>query len=903
MNRSSVKRHMAGVTLVEALVTGAVLVVALLAVFHFQADMFTAGSSAKIRAEAIQVAQDKIAELRGNLTESSYDGIASGNDLVSGTTASFTRTWTVSDVTSPATGKQISVKVAWTDQSGSQQVQLDGVVTWDDPKLGAILLAQGIPGGGTIASPTGKAYYGDDNPDYSPIPDAATPNTNDDGTFDGTYTYYNNGLWQLIDSTGAVKLYSATEFASISGRVYIDVDNNDNPIAEVDSVFAGAPDVSVCTNTQVDADNNPFTVSYTDPDSGDTELLYFVNYRCYVGASWFGNVGMVVQADADARQEYNDDSCVGDPTAIDTGLSTSRHRQLGFIRVYRGYEEKIDGSGNPLTDIDGNRVYISQGLPAGARYQWDDFLMTVINGTETDADCQAPMEKVPGTFSAYSNPGDFVCLSASCPTPLPTDVGEAVYSISPYSVTADYSGGVLDSVITNNGDECDRTAGTDTSISGTFTCKAYDLGTGWSGYIEATAATGYTITNGITRSFVEIMGPTAASPAYLLQENMVDYTIAGDYSGGALDSVAPSDASTCTVTPGADTTSGTFSCTMNAGQVTGWTGTITGTAATGSEIVSNSTVSFDAITADVLDVHFDLQQSPKDFTLEGSYSGGSVASVSTTDGSCAVTATDATSGTYSCPVTGLTVSGWSGDVVATAGTDYQFDANGGTRTLTNANSAGTTIAVSPAFGLVEAQGTFTLTGSYEGGELASVGVDNNGYCDTPSGGSYTCYVTGGVQSGWSGTVTATVATDYQFAAGESGTRNLSAVIADAAVSPAFQLEEVPPYLVISGSASGNRSFYDIAVSDGGTCTPNYASQTYSCTVTSISDNADVYIGMAITSSGCMTASSVGTVYNQAVGGMAYVYISDVGLLSPGLNTLTIDVTLRNKNGVCPTPYF
>lgn len=496
------KKRMAGISLIEGLVALLVLSIGLLALFNFQADLLNAGADAKARSEAMQLASSKLGSLRKLSSDGTYTTAAefvtdaagnfTGSGTEPGTNANFTLSWSDTDLTGPAR-KEVTVSVSWTDKTGTQQVQLAGDIHWKDPLKSAVLLADTLPGGGLVATPAGGAEYGDDVADYTPGSIPGTDNTNDDGTNDGTKTYYNTttSKWELIDGTGTILLTSTSEFASISGRIYLDA--GDFAQSLVNEVYAGAPDVSVCTTTRTKANGDLY-----DPvqDASSNDAYYYVNYRCYMGAGWYGSIGIIMDDGSGGNSlNTNDHGCVGDPNEADSGHDDSRHPQLAFTRIYRGYEELTDDNGDPQVDANGNRLYLSSGISSGEQLAGDSFLLATITGTATDSDCTAPMNvdisATAGVQSEFvNNVGEFVCLSVSgCPSTLPVDVGAPVASVATRTISGAISpSSTITSLITSDGDSC-------TVTSDAYSCEVYDLGSGWSGYIEATAASGYIVTS------------------------------------------------------------------------------------------------------------------------------------------------------------------------------------------------------------------------------------------------------------------------------------------------------------------------------------------------------------------------------------------------------------------------
>lgn len=582
MNKWQMINKSRGISMVEGMIALVVLSVGLLALFSFQSSLLSSGSEAKARSEAIQIANGKLGELRtqASLTyDNQADFVAdannvySGNQSVAGTNAAFSVNWSDVDLTGPIR-KTITVAVTWTDKDGTQTMNLSSDVHWKNPDLGVALLAKTLPGGGTVASPQGGAEYGDDVADYTPGSPPGDANVDDrDGSEDGTYLYNNAGVWELIDSSsGKILLTSSQAFATIKGRIYLDA--SDFSESDLQSVWAGAPDISVCTTTR----HSPAGKTY---DDSSNLVYYYVNYTCYMGAGWFGNIGVVGDDGAGGSPIGNNDyACVGDPNATDSGHADSRHPQINITRTYRGYEELTDDSGQPTTDADGNRLYLSQGIGAGTTYAGDDFLLTTITGTATDADCNSQLQ-LNGTDEFVNNVGEFVCLSFSgCPSSLPEDVGAPVNSVSTLTISGGISPiGQVSAVITSDGDAC-------TVTGSSYSCQVYDLGTGWSGSVEATAVTGYVITSANPMYFTDLASNSTGNDI-TLETSGTERTLT---ISGSIDNVAGAatisgfsldDGGSCTF----DATS--YSCTT-APFTDSWTGSMT--------INQNKTLCADGVT-------------------------------------------------------------------------------------------------------------------------------------------------------------------------------------------------------------------------------------------------------------------------------------------------------------------
>ena len=163
----------AGFTLVEALVALVVMAFGMLALAGFQSSLSTASDTAKQRAEAVRLAQQKIEELRafqqkdsdgktvadvGNIFDYALDVVSGGPETLSKTSTDayntanpYTRQWwvTIADGATVAAAtdaqKWLRVAVSWVDRTGqTQTVTLQSVISRAEPAdLGTIAVGPG----------------------------------------------------------------------------------------------------------------------------------------------------------------------------------------------------------------------------------------------------------------------------------------------------------------------------------------------------------------------------------------------------------------------------------------------------------------------------------------------------------------------------------------------------------------------------------------------------------------------------------------------------------------------------------------------------------------------------------------------------------------------------------------
>lgn len=139
-------RHHKGQTLIEALLTIVFISVTVIALIRFQNYLAYDNNLSQQRGYATMLAQSQIETLsdfqvlNNTAGYSSYQGISSGSSTVSGTTATYTVTWTISSQSNP-TYKTIDVTVSWTDRRGtSQSVRLIRNVAGIEPANSAAVM-------------------------------------------------------------------------------------------------------------------------------------------------------------------------------------------------------------------------------------------------------------------------------------------------------------------------------------------------------------------------------------------------------------------------------------------------------------------------------------------------------------------------------------------------------------------------------------------------------------------------------------------------------------------------------------------------------------------------------------------------------------------------------------------
>lgn len=530
--KSACKTSQLGVMLIEALVALVVLAVGILGIAKLNALFIEVGGQAKARTQAVQLAESKLEELRSLMIKSQFDGISAmpqaSSETIYGFSANnvqstrFSRWWTVAGAGTE--GRSIEVFVAWADRSNlTQQVAVRSVVAWDDPGKSISLMHGGSGAGRYAQTPTGRAKLGEGT-----MPVDTTISANPDGlrTQRGV-----DGKWRLVDAEGNVLLTATLpdeKFSEISGNVYID---QQNLAALANSkVYVVISDASYCSMMPAKQAGSSLS------NLGDGRVFKYFSYKCYVGADWYGNIGIVRTDNANT----NDRVCVGDPgveTVAYSLKSDNRHPALSTIRLYRGY---VGSSGSYRS----TGIGVQDGAYTAATYDGHDFLLTRITGQPVDEDCRGRLKlydstwpyepfstdaqnHVPLTETAYlygidtradsdyfGTPGKFFCFTQSCPEDVTLEPPTPITIHVTVSVTLSAAKGnkaTLPSLGTNSGNCVYSTS------SKTFDCEFTGAGfTGgtWSGALVVTTAPDDYVCPGNTSGTVSPLpqGPSTPIP-------------------------------------------------------------------------------------------------------------------------------------------------------------------------------------------------------------------------------------------------------------------------------------------------------------------------------------------------------------------------------------------------------
>lgn len=427
--RTTAYRTARGISLWEALIAIAVVSFGLLAIAKLHGELTASTGVSKARAEAMQLAETRMEALRNALTPAEYDAATNNLDAgpVDGTNAIFAVSASPDPTSLGGDLRALTVTVSWEDARGeTQQVTVTSEAAWNNP-LFAVNLARGnLPDGGFIDPPSGSGEMGGE------LLETGYETVSREGLLeDGTEIRRDGNTFQLVTTTedGDEALITMQAdhidendtdfigFSVIRGRLFFDedvLDRQGGDSLDPGDVGVIASDAGVCTRVFANGYSvyeEPFPEAELFSDA-DLERDYF-EYQCYVGQSWFGNVGVVRLAEA----SITDRVCVGDPANEPEPevIDYEQRPALTTVRRYRGFVSNGDGTYSTIG-------IGTKGTPeAHTEFSEHDFLVTDLRGNPDHGDCVEPLET--GTEFA-GNPGRYVCLikdDALCAPPEDAD--------------------------------------------------------------------------------------------------------------------------------------------------------------------------------------------------------------------------------------------------------------------------------------------------------------------------------------------------------------------------------------------------------------------------------------------------------------------------------------------------
>jgi Tfp pilus assembly protein PilV len=412
-----------GFVLIEALVALIVVAVGAIGIAKLNAVMLQGSGLSKSRAEALQIAQDKVEEARNYILEDGCDdaSLVADTGQITGVNAAYTFATTFP---SHGTGwKAVNVCVTWdggTCDVIGNRIILRSVMSCEGMGTTAQIGSGGANAmnAGFIRTPTGRGQVGGQT--YTGTPPGTDNKITLDGLdlADGTKTNLADGKFELIDTTSGRVLLTVNKlscetappaFSTIAGKIFVEAKNG-APIATDENLFALSSDASFCSKL-------PYNNNWVLPSgaTGNNIKYFYTYYQCYVGAEWWGNIGLVRTDNANANNRV----CVGNPVSANINTLFSKHAQLSSNRAYRGYRplgnDKYETMGVGETNEVDTACTAAKGRTTykykANHFTNHHFVHTVISGQASNSSCQTVMT----TLNNYNPTGSLV-TSTSNPT-------------------------------------------------------------------------------------------------------------------------------------------------------------------------------------------------------------------------------------------------------------------------------------------------------------------------------------------------------------------------------------------------------------------------------------------------------------------------------------------------------
>ena len=138
-----------GAGLLEAMIALFVIAAGIVVLMKFQAEILHHRGYLSQQSEAVQLAENKLDDLRNYSViattsgSKAYDDIVSGSSTATGASTSYTLVWTVVEFLSPPY-KTINITVSWVDSSGAtKSVSLSSLVAKVNPVNSGVIM-QGL---------------------------------------------------------------------------------------------------------------------------------------------------------------------------------------------------------------------------------------------------------------------------------------------------------------------------------------------------------------------------------------------------------------------------------------------------------------------------------------------------------------------------------------------------------------------------------------------------------------------------------------------------------------------------------------------------------------------------------------------------------------------------------------
>lgn len=264
-------RRSGGFSLIEAMLSVAVVAFGMTALYKFQAGIVSVGGLNKSRSAAMSLAQEKLEQMRNYINSSDYDALAVlstpdfvadpdyTNGQITNTNTIFTRSYKIENGPSGAS-KLITSKVAWSDpKQGTQNVVLSSMIAYADPAESVRIYetssnSSSTPGpqgpndplaassqdpasGGTSGANPSTSSESSSDPDAEPQDDDAT-SSEEETTYTGRVTgqisaYSGNAAWTVSANYGGSCIPQNGSGSGSYSCSFADLGSSDTPTVTI----------------------------------------------------------------------------------------------------------------------------------------------------------------------------------------------------------------------------------------------------------------------------------------------------------------------------------------------------------------------------------------------------------------------------------------------------------------------------------------------------------------------------------------------------------------------------------------------------------------------------------------------------------------------------------------------
>ncbi len=541
-----IKNGQHGFFLIEVLITTVVVAIGLLSLASLQGGFMSSSGESKARTEAVMLAEAKQEQFRNNIIKGNYEAVASGseNGPITGTNATFSRSWVVSTTTAPGR-KKISVTVTWYHDEASDAEKVDKTVNlfselvWFDTNTATDYATNGNGLTGKIQSPNNNSSaVGETAFDRSEITGEVALN---DGSNLIKYDD-NEGHVYLLDAAGnALIKFNGGVIHAIKGKVYSGTVSGGTPsLSPLTAYPVTFSDLAYCVFPVTTGQSDYicyFGGDCSNTGSGCPNETETDDYSVVFGG-WYGKVGLLETSSTDF---HNKKVCFAEDIASDVSLTATTTARL--------YATQRLNADNVVTRLEGiNQSFACQ-----------DFL--VVSATGNSNDCHY-FKNYPGVSVPSSSVQRPLGVDDEG-DPIPNESLPVDSSSCGTTVTYTINGGIVGNQsnlvsVFVDGNSCAITA--ENNVYG-YSCTIKTVNTKTSLTITANGGNVTPATTELENLQSSMTGPTLIADS--ADPVITTYSITGVISGDLASQGIPAlSGGTCTKAVNVDGVTYTYTCTI-----------------------------------------------------------------------------------------------------------------------------------------------------------------------------------------------------------------------------------------------------------------------------------------------------------------------------------------------------